>query len=175
MNPTATTEAPTATRALRDQDLLDLVWIADPQVSPDGSRVVFTRVGVDREADHYRTTLWIADLAGGAPRPLTSGTRDRQARWSPDGSQLAFVRATGAEDPAQLWLLPMNGGEASALTTLEKSATSPAWSPDGKRIAFLSGTNPALDRPKVEKPKHEPARIVTKPVYRENDSGFIDF
>lgn len=157
------------------EDLLDFVWIADPQPSPDGSRIAFVRVAVDREADGYVTAVWIADAAGGTPRPLTSGTRDTQPRWSPDGRTLAFVRAADAKAPPQLWLLPMEGGEAAALTALPKGASSPAWSPDGARLAFLSETHPALDTPERKEPKHEPARVVTRPVYRENGKGFTDF
>src|SRR5262245_41517549 len=72
-------------RPMREEDLLDLRWVADPQISPDGSRIVFTRVVVDSTADEYRTSLWEIDARGGDPRPLTSGQRDAQPRWSPDG------------------------------------------------------------------------------------------
>src|SRR5580765_2309103 len=129
MNPTTTAEAPATVRGLREEDLLDLVWIADPRISPDGQRIVFTRVSVDREADEYCTALWIIDGAGGPPRPLTSGTRDSQARWSPDGKTLAFIRKSEAEKPGQLHVLPMTGGEAVAITALAKGAGNPAWSP----------------------------------------------
>jgi dipeptidyl aminopeptidase/acylaminoacyl peptidase len=171
----AATGAAAARRPMTEDDLLDLVWVADPQISPDGARVAFTRVHVDRAEDGYATAIWIADAAGGGARPLTSGPRDGQPRWSPDGRRLAFTRAAEKGKPAQLFVLPMDGGEATPLTKLEKGAGSPAWSPDGRRIAFLSATNPALDDPKQEKPKNEPGRIVTKPVFRENDSGFIDW
>src|SRR5262245_19902606 len=165
-----------ARRPMREEDLLDFVWVTDPQISPDGSRVAFTRVDVDQEADEYRTSLWIVSTQGGDARSLTSGTKDSQARWSPDGKSLAFIRASGKkEDPPQLHVLPMDGGEARALTTLVKGASNPAWSPDGQRIAFTSGTNPALDDPKKEKPKNEPARVVTRPMFRENNVGFYDF
>jgi dipeptidyl aminopeptidase/acylaminoacyl peptidase len=166
---------PAPKRPMREDDVLAFVWIADPQISPDGTKVAFTRVHVDREADEYRTTLWIGDTSRGDARPLTSGDRDSQPRWSPDGTRIAFVRAKEAVKPGQLHVLPMTGGEASCLTALEKGVSLPAWSPDGLRIAFLSGTNPALDDPEKKKPKNEPARVVTKPVFRENNVGFYDF
>ena len=172
---TTATEAPASARVMRERDLLDFTWIADPQISPDGTRVAFTRVTVDSEEDRYLTQLWIAGAAGGEPRPLTSGTRDSSPRWSPDGTSIAFVRVAEAEKPGQIWVLPMDGGEAAARTALVKGACAPSWSPDGKRIVFSSGTNPALDDPEKKKPKNEPARVVTRPVFRENNAGFVEY
>ena len=163
-----------APRPMRGDDLLRFVWIADPQISPDGERVAFTRVHVDAEADEYRTSLWIASVAGGAPRPLTFGQYDMQPRWSPDGRMLAFVRKPDAKKPGQLHVLPMGGGEARAITSLAKGVAEPAWSLDGTRIAFLSGTNPALDDEKKEPPKNHPARIVTRAEWRMNGEDFRD-
>jgi dipeptidyl aminopeptidase/acylaminoacyl peptidase len=177
-----------APRPVRDDDLLRFTWVADPRISPDGTRVAFTRVWVDAEADAYRTALSLAEVpaaaGSGAPagvRPLTFGPRDGQPRWSPDGRFLAFVRGPAdakgekSKEPPQLFILPLAGGEARLVCKLAKGAAEPAWSPDGKHIAFLSGTNPALDDPEPAKPKHEPGRVVTRPVYRENDEGFIDY
>lgn len=166
--------APADARRMVENDLHRFVWIADPQISPDGSRVAFVRVSVDSSADEYRTGIWVCETAGGAPRPITNGTRDSQPRWSPDGATLAFVRGSEGR-PAQIHLLPMTGGEATQLTRLKGGAGSPAWSPDGKRIAFASGTNPALDDDTTRaKPKKEPGRVVTRPVFRFNNAGFID-
>ncbi len=167
---------PAPRRTMREDDLLRLVWIADPQISPDGRRVAFTRVAVDLEADGYRTSVWLVDTAAEAAtaRPLTFGAGDSQPRWSPDGERIAFVRSSAPKQPAQLHVLPMSGGEAMRVCEVAKGASEPAWSPDGKRIAFLSTTNPALDDPKIEKPKNEPARIVARPVFRENGEGFTD-
>jgi len=178
MDPATSTAAPPAVapatvRAMREDDLLSFVWIADPQISPDGRKVAYTRVWVDREADEYRTQIWWVDVDGGAPRPLTNGRWDAQPRWSPDGTRIAFVRRVEAEKPAQIHVVPADGGEAAVLTSLAKGAASPAWSPDGRRIAFTSGTHPALDDPAPTKPKHEPGRIVTRPVFRENNAGFL--
>ena len=158
-----------------EDDLLRLVWIADPRISPDGSRIAFTRVHVDPATDEYRTSLWLAETGGGTPRPLTFGNSDSQPRWSPDGRTIAFVRAREPKKPGQIHLLRLDGGEAVAITALEKGGAAPAWSPDGRRIAFLSGTNPALDTPPRDKPKNEPGRVVTRPEFRWNDEGFTDF
>jgi dipeptidyl aminopeptidase/acylaminoacyl peptidase len=165
---------------MHEEDLLRFEWIADPRISPDGTRVAYTRVTVDAEEDEYRTNLWLADVpaSGGSPAPprqLTFGGRDGQPRWSPDGSSLAFVRKPDAKEPGQVHVLPLAGGEARALTKLKGGASAPAWSPDGTRIAFLSGHNPALDVPDYKAPKHEPARVVTRPEFRWNDEGFMDW
>ena len=164
---------------MREEDLLRLRWVADPRVSPDGERVVFTLVSVDIDADAYRTELWLAEVpvAGAspiAPRALTTSGRDSQARWSPDGSHIAFVRKADAEADAQLHVLPMRGGEARSLTSLRAGVSSPAWSPDGSRIAFLSGHDPARDTAEAKKPKNAPARVVTHPEFRWNGDGFVD-
>jgi dipeptidyl aminopeptidase/acylaminoacyl peptidase len=167
---------------MREDDLLKFRWIADPRISPDGQRVAFTLVRVDVDEDEYRTDLWLADIpapgsagpAPQAPRALTFDGRSAQPRWSPDGSALAFVRSAKGAKP-QLHVLPLAGGEARALTKLEKGVSSPAWSPDGRRLAFLSGHDPERDVEGAKKPKHEPARVVTRPEFRWNNEGFTDF
>ena len=172
--PAVGNEAPVAKRGMAESDLLRLVWIADPRISPEGARVAFTRVWVDAEAEEYRTQVWIADVASGSVRLLTSGVLDSQPRWSPDGQWLAFVRKSEAKKPGQIFVLPTAGGEAAAVTALEGGASDPAWSPDGRRIAFLSSHHPTLDVPERKKPVHEPGRVVTRPVFRDNDLGFLD-
>ena len=163
-----------ARRPMVEQDLYRFVWVADPQISPDGSRVAFVRVTTDSAADEYRTAIWVIETAGGPPRPLTAGARDGQPRWSPDGRTLAFVRSAD-DKPAQIFLLPMTGGEATQLTRLKGGAASPAWSPDGRRLAFSSRTNPALDDDTTRvKPKKEPGRVITRPVFRINNAGYLD-
>src|SRR5688572_30094250 len=55
-----------------------------------------------------------------------------------------------------------------------RGASDRAWSPDGRRLAFLSEHHPVLDGPDQKKPKKEPGRVVTKPVFRDNDQGYLD-
>jgi dipeptidyl aminopeptidase/acylaminoacyl peptidase len=162
---------------MREEDLLRLAWIADPQISPDGSRIACVRVAVDAAEDRYTTALWLVPATGGTPRPLTFGLADMHPRWSPDGTRLLFLRSPEPGKPAQLWVMPMaGGGEAIRLTELPRGAGGPAWSPDGRRIAFTSATNPALDTPEAEarKPKNPPGRIVGRPMVQLDNAGMLD-
>src|SRR6266581_2651280 len=153
---TAGTTAFAQKRNITEKDLWDFVWIGDPQVSPDGSRVAFVRVTVNEKKEGYNTSVWSVPVAGGeAPHQLTKGDHDSTPRWSPDGKFLLFVRATekdGKPEPSQLSILPMAGGDSFSFTDLPKGASSPGWSPDGKTIAFTSETN-AEDLAKQEKKK----------------------
>ena len=80
-------------RSITEKDLFNFVWIGDPQVSPDGSRVAFVRVTVNDKKDGYNTAIWTVATANGETRQLTNGPRDTTPRWSPDGQYLLFVRA----------------------------------------------------------------------------------
>ena len=128
-------------RNITEKDLFNFVWIGDPQVSPDGSRIAFVRVTVNDKKDGYNTAIWTVTTANGETRQLTNGPRDSTPRWSPDGKYLAFVRApevSGRVEPPQLFMLAMSGGEAFQFTTLPRGAGAPQWSPDGKMILFYN-------------------------------------
>lgn len=133
-------------RAITEKDLFDFVWVANPQLSPDGTRVAFTRVNVDEKRTGYETSIWMVSTSGDEPPVrMTNGKHDTQPRWSPDSKRIAFVRGgekdeTGKPKPSQIAMLSLAGGEAWIITDLPKGATGPVWSPDGKRIAFLSST-----------------------------------
>jgi dipeptidyl aminopeptidase/acylaminoacyl peptidase len=143
-------------RNITEKDLWDFVWIGDPQISPDGSRVAFVRVTVNEKKEGYNTSIWSVPAAGGEePHQLTKGDHDSTPRWSPDGKYLLFLRATekdGKPEPPQLSILPLGGGDSFSFTDLPKGTGSPVWSTDGKSIAFTSETN-AEDLAKQEKKK----------------------
>ena len=125
-------------RAIRIDDLADLATPWGAVVSPDGSRVAYVLQTVDTPGDRNVKRLWWV-AADEPPRPLTRGTADVAPAWSPDGETLAFLRADG--NAPQVWLLPVGGGEAQALTTLPLGAGAPVWSPDGRSIAFTAAVD----------------------------------
>lgn len=174
-------------RTITEMDLFKFVWIADAQISPDGSRVAFLRVWVNQKADRYDTALWIVSTSGGAPRQITAGPRDGSPRWSPDGKSLAFIRSPerdGRPQPAQIWLMSLDGGEAQPLTDSPRSPAGFEWSPDGKAIAFVSREdsskekekpNPEDPEAKDKAPEHvSDVRVISKAVYRANGGGYLN-
>lgn len=169
-------------RSIAETDLFDFTWVADPQISPDGSMVAFVRVTVNAKKDGYDTSIWAVPASGNEePHRITSGNRDGSPRWSPDGKYLAFVRLTekdGKPDAPQLFMLSMAGGDSWQFTSLIKGAGGPIWSPDGKWIAFGSGTSPedlAKQDKKTPGEHVSDVRVITRAVYRSNGAGYLDF
>jgi len=122
------------TRRITIEDLYDLAVPEQPTISPDGGRIVYTLRTIDREGDRDVRALWLVPTSEGEPRGLTRGPADTSPAWSPDGRRIAFLRAD--DGPAQVWLMPADGGEAEQLTSLPLGAGRPVWSPDGSSLAF---------------------------------------
>jgi dipeptidyl aminopeptidase/acylaminoacyl peptidase/CubicO group peptidase (beta-lactamase class C family) len=122
------------TRRMTIDDLTDLELPEQPALSPDAAQIIYVLRTSDSAGDRSVRNLWQVPVADGDARQLTRGGADSSPKWSPDGTQVAFVRAQ--DGPGQLWLLPIGGGEPEQLTTLPLGAGTPAWSPDGTRIAF---------------------------------------
>ncbi|HYL75116.1 MAG TPA: S9 family peptidase [Bryobacteraceae bacterium] len=164
-------------RTITETDIHSFQWIANPKISPDGSRIVYTHVAVTSKHDNYDTALWIIASAGGPARRLTSGPRDNSPQWSPDGKMLAFVRSSekdGKPQPGQIYLMSMDGGEARPLTDLPKGAGGPVWSPDGHTIAFSSTTIPSDLEKKKDAEEKSDVRVITRAVYRFNGAGYTE-
>ena len=170
-----------AAQERNDRLTLDLYleWeqVADPQVSPDGSQIVFTRRWVDKINDRWESSLWIMNADGSKLRKLTDGS---SPRWSPDGTRLAFLHQ-GEPRGTQLFVRWMDAeGATTQITRVEKAASGIVWSPDGNSIAF-SMLVPKEERWAIRLPARPEGakwtadpRIVTKLDYRQDRQGFTD-
>ena len=128
------------------RDLWSLARVGSPVLSPDGSIVLYTVTTWDLEDFRSRTEIWSVAVAGGEPRPFITSTQGSNSApaWSPDGRRIAFVSTRGGSGP-QIWVIPVDGGEARQVTREEGGATGPAWSRDGRRILFVSSVFPEGD------------------------------
>ena len=128
-------DAQTETHPFSVHDMLAMERISDPQISPDGSRLVFGVRVTDLQANRGRTDLWMVDSDGGNLRQLTSHEgSESNARWSPDGRSLFFLAARSGT--SQVWRLPLDGGEAEQMTEEPIDLPGFALSPDGEHIAY---------------------------------------
>ncbi|HYY57161.1 MAG TPA: S9 family peptidase [Pyrinomonadaceae bacterium] len=153
---------------------LDWEWVSSPQISPDGSQIVFTRRWTDKINDKYETDIWIMNSDGGKKRFLVKGS---QPRWSPDGRRIAYI-APGQPTGSQIFVKWMDTGEETQLTRLERSPSGLSWSPDGRHIAFnmLVPAKPAMSVKMPEKPEGakwvDAPRVVDRLNYRADQSGW---
>ncbi len=161
-------------------DVFQLEMAADPQISPDGSRIAYARRSNDIMTDRTRSNIWIVDAQGGQHRPLMSGTDSYTSpRWSPDGTRLAYVSSAEGRGP-ELYVRWMQSGQTALLSNLPTSPSSITWSPDGTQIAFSAlvkseGTKLAKAPAKPEGAEWAPPVIVIDKIYYRGDGrGYIE-
>lgn len=128
------------------EDLVAFDRISEPAVSPDGSRVVFTVSSLDLDANRRRKDVWIADVKRGGARRFTAHGSAEAPAFSPDGRWVYFLSARSGA--AQVFRIPVDGGEAEPVTRLPLEVGSFRLSPDGTRLAVSLDVFPAC--PDVE-------------------------
>jgi len=116
-------------------DVFGLEYANDPQIAPDGGRIVYVRESMDIMEDRGRSNLWIIDSNGDNHRAIASSSANFfSPRWSADGDRLVY--ASSEEGSVQIYLRWMDSGQTARLTDLTASPSSLSWSPDGRLIAF---------------------------------------
>lgn len=151
-------------------DLGGYATLSDPQLHPDGVQIAFVVSRMDLEQDRYERRIWLWD--GTTARQFTHGPADTRPRWSPDGTRLALLRASGEPGkPAQLAVMAAAGGEAAVVTSFGLGVTEAEWSPDGTRLGVI-GTEWLEPDLSDDERKRRPRRLRTAG-YRFDNMGWL--
>ena len=159
-------------------DVFDLEYATDPQISPDGKRIVYVRNFMDVMKDRKRSNLWIINTDGSVHRPLTTGnTNDSSPRWSPDGSRLLYTSRD--QDSAQIFIRWMDSGQSARISRVTQPFSGITWSPDGKSIAF-SMLIPDENKTFAQMPAKpegaewaDPSKVIDRLIYRSDGEGYL--
>src|SRR5436190_1675473 len=160
-----------AGRPITVTDLLSLHRVSDPQVSPDGARVLYTAGVPDVPNNRTARDIWLVTVATGDAKALTSGGRESDGRWSPDGRRVAFISSRAGNE--QLFVMNADGSDAKAVSPLSGGVANIVWAPDGRSIAFTSEVFPdcrdeacSAARDKERDESKSKARIYDRLLYR---------
>lgn len=167
-------------RTFSADDVFELEWVRDPQISPDGSSVVWVRTGYDRMSDKAVGSLWITDLRSGVSEPLVTGDGSyRNPAFSPKGDRLLYIG--GADDNKELRVRWLESGRETRVALLEHSPKEMVWSADGDEIAFTMftpGESLDLSGAQPRKPDDadwaDPVKVIDDLVFRFDGRGFLE-
>ncbi len=173
---TALADKPTQPLAI--DDVFNLRLAVDPQISPDGKRIIYVRQFNDIMTDQRHANLWIVNADGSENRPLTTGNyNDSSPRFSPDGTQIAYI--SNRDGSPQIYRRWLDSGQTAKLTSLTTPPAGIAWSPDGKWISFTAHV-PEATKPLIQMPAPPegakwaaPAKVIDKVIYRFNGAGYL--
>jgi dipeptidyl aminopeptidase/acylaminoacyl peptidase len=128
-------------RTFQSSDFRTLVGLSAPAISRDGRFAALVVSRINWDEDTYSTDIDLVDLATRARRTLTHDRHDVDApSFSPDGTKLAFLADAGSGDDAtvQVWVMPLDGGDAKTITSAGDGVQEYTWRPDGSGVAYAA-------------------------------------
>ena len=160
-------------------DVFELEWVQNPEISPNGNKIVYQRRSMDIMKDRKQSRLWLMDSDGSNHVKLTDTNMNESGpKWSPDGTRIVYTSST--EKGSEIFIYWVKTGKSARLTQLNKSPSALSWSPDGTQIAFtmtVPKQQPTLVKP-PKKPKGakwaDHPKVTTRLKYEADGSGYIE-
>ena len=140
--------------ALTFDEFIGLGRVTDPRVSPDGKSVAFVITYHNKVENKTNSNIYLVSSAGGAVRQLTTAKgANNTPRWMRDGKSLAFISTRDGQ--AQIWVIPVSGGEAYKVSSISTGVSDLQVSPDGKWFSFSSEVYPDCPNDDCNKKRSE--------------------
>ena len=152
---------------IKPEHIYDLIEVSAVEIAADGSAVVFVRQEINKETMKRESQIAMQSLENGDADDVGKG--DTAPRLSADGKTLAFLRS-GEDDKKQVWVMPVDGGDARQVTALPDGVKDMAWSPDGSAFVVVSRVDP--DRVEEDEEKAPRTQVARRVRYRDDEGGW---
>lgn len=165
-------------RPLQARDLLRFRLAGEPQLSPDGSSIIYTETWINQENNRYDSALWLVRQGQPSAR-FTGGNNDSRPRFSPDGKTVAFLSRRSGQ--SQLWVMPLGGGEARQVTKIQGGVGQYQWLPDGQGFVLVANLTREGLQPEVKdkeekdlyKKYNQDVKVIDELFYKLDGVGYF--
>lgn len=163
-----------ARRPITAEDLWAVQRPGALDLSPDGSKLVFTVQEFDLAKDSSRKNLRVLDTASGAVRHLTTAdAAENSPAWSPDGTRIAFTAKRAGDEQPALYVIRADGGEAEKILELPLAVSAPQWLPDSRRLVVATNVLPEFASDPAAMKQELKRRKDSKVSAKVSENGFL--
>ena len=152
-------------KPIKASKIVDRIAPRAPSISRDGTLVAFEAAPWGYKGKSDSRAIWVS-RNGEPARTFTAGTAvDRNPVWSPDGTKLAFLSNRNDEEKSKIFIMSLDGGEATPLGSLEGELSALKWSPDGTELSVLRRQPETKKRKKRNKKRDDAIVVDSEPRY----------
>ena len=162
---------------LQLENVFDLEYANQIEMTNDGKTVYFVRNRMDIKSDRKVSNIWSVDSNSKQLQPLTSGVHmDYAPVLSPDETRLAFISTR--DGSSQIYVKWLKTGAIAKISNLTQSPSSLQWTPNGRKLLFSQFVPSKVSSPVSlpGKPEGanwaEPAKYIDDVYYRADGGGY---